>query len=162
MSVRPTHARELDEKQRGEMAELAFMYKAATLGFAVAKPWGDSDRYDAVVRAGRVFWRVQIKSAWAREPGRAGYAIKTERRVGVSYTCDEIDFLVACIFAVDAWYIFPMSVMETRKGVSLRPGSKRSRFGRYREAWDLMRDRADGHVWKIPTSPKPGERWGTQ
>lgn len=144
MSVRPTHARKLDEKQRGEMAELAFMYKAATLGFAVAKPWGDSDRYDAVVGAGRVFWRVQIKSAWAREPGRSGYAIKTERRAGVPYTCGEIDFLVAYIFAVDAWYIFPVSVIETRKGVSLRPGSKRSRFERYRQAWDLMRSTPSG------------------
>jgi hypothetical protein len=44
------HTAKLDAKHRGELAELAFMRKAATLGFAVAKPWGDSDRYDVVVR----------------------------------------------------------------------------------------------------------------
>ena len=41
------------------------MRKAATLGFAVAKPWGDCDRYDVIVRFGKVFWRVQIKSVLA-------------------------------------------------------------------------------------------------
>jgi hypothetical protein len=45
------HAAKLSAKHRGELAELAFMRKAATLGFAVAKPWGDSERYDAVIRA---------------------------------------------------------------------------------------------------------------
>ena len=37
------HAAKLDCKHRGEFAELAFMRKAANLGFAVAKPWGESD-----------------------------------------------------------------------------------------------------------------------
>ena len=31
-------------KRRGEMAEAAFVAKAVSLGFGVAKPWGDSDR----------------------------------------------------------------------------------------------------------------------
>ena len=44
-----THATKLDAKRRGELAELAFMRKAANLGFAVAKPLGDSDRYDVVL-----------------------------------------------------------------------------------------------------------------
>jgi len=29
-----------DAKKRGEMAELAFMLKAASLGLQLAKPWG--------------------------------------------------------------------------------------------------------------------------
>lgn len=45
----------LDRKHRGELAELAFMRRAAALGFAVAKPWGDCDRYDVIVRLGKVF-----------------------------------------------------------------------------------------------------------
>jgi hypothetical protein len=28
------------------------MQKAVTLGFGVAKPWGDSDRYDYILDAG--------------------------------------------------------------------------------------------------------------
>jgi hypothetical protein len=39
-------------KRKGEIAELAFMQKAVTLGFGIAKPWGDSDRYDFVLNCG--------------------------------------------------------------------------------------------------------------
>jgi PD-(D/E)XK endonuclease len=42
----------LPPKRRGGIAELAFMQKAVTLGFGVAKPWGDSDRYDYILDAG--------------------------------------------------------------------------------------------------------------
>ena len=64
-----THATKLDAIHRGELAELAFMCKAASLGFAVAKPWGESDRYDVVIRAGKVFLRIQIKSVLSTLPG---------------------------------------------------------------------------------------------
>jgi len=40
---------ELITKRRGELAELAFAYKATHLGFGVSKPFGDSERYDNVV-----------------------------------------------------------------------------------------------------------------
>jgi hypothetical protein len=56
-----------DPKRRGEIAELAFMHKARTLGFAVAKPYGDSEYYDFLldVRSSDShthLWRVQVKS----------------------------------------------------------------------------------------------------
>ena len=56
------HVSKLQRKNLGELAELAFMRKAASMGFAVAKPWGDSDRYDVIVRSEKMFWRVQVKS----------------------------------------------------------------------------------------------------
>ena len=40
---------ELTTKRRGELAELAFTLKAASLGFGVAKPYGDSERYDFIL-----------------------------------------------------------------------------------------------------------------
>lgn len=43
--------RELNTKRRGELAELAFTLKAARLGFGVSRPFGDSERYDAIVDA---------------------------------------------------------------------------------------------------------------
>lgn len=48
---RPGTARnhELTTKRRGEIAELAFTLKAASLGFGVAKPYGDSERYDFIL-----------------------------------------------------------------------------------------------------------------
>src|SRR5438477_12810869 len=49
-------------KRQGELSELAFVYKAASLGFIVAKPYGDNERYDFVVDSGQRLWRVQVKS----------------------------------------------------------------------------------------------------
>lgn len=132
------HAAKLDCKHRGDIAELAFMRKAATLGFAVAKPWGDCDRYDVIVRTGKVFWRVQIKSVWGVSRTRPHYRIKTTGNRHSLYSADEIDFLVAYIFPKDLWYVFPVAVVEQRKVMCLMPGSKRSQFEQYREAWKLM------------------------
>lgn len=42
---------DLNTKRRGELAELAFTLKATSLGFAVSKPYGDSERYDFIVDA---------------------------------------------------------------------------------------------------------------
>ena len=41
--------RKLPPKRLGELAELAFALKAASLGFAVSKPYGDSERYDFIL-----------------------------------------------------------------------------------------------------------------
>jgi hypothetical protein len=112
----------LDNRHRGQLAELAFMRKAASLGFAVAKPYGEGERYDIVVCVDNVFWRVQVKSVRH-----------------TSYSANEIDFLVAYIFQEDVWYVFPATVIENRKALCVTPGSKRSRFEQYREAWKLMR-----------------------
>ena len=67
-------------KRRGEVVELAFLYKAVSLGFGVAKPYGDSECYDFIVdwsgdsgapnsrgdshglEPGGCLWRVQVKS----------------------------------------------------------------------------------------------------
>jgi hypothetical protein len=43
--------RELSTKRLGELAELAFILKAANLGFGVARPFGDSERYDVILDA---------------------------------------------------------------------------------------------------------------
>jgi len=134
-----THSARLDRKRRGELAELAFMRKAANLGFAVAKPWGDSDRYDVVVRFDKTFWRVQIKSVLALKPSRRHYVVHIKNGGGKAYSRDDIDFLVAYLFAEDLWYVFPVHVIEQKKSVCVSPGSKKSSLEQYREKWDLMR-----------------------
>src|SRR5439155_26526369 len=49
-------------KRAGEISEAAFVVRAHSLGFLVAKPWGDSEKYDFVLDAGSKLWRVEIKS----------------------------------------------------------------------------------------------------
>jgi hypothetical protein len=136
----PVH---LDNRHRGQLAELAFMRKAASLGFAVAKPWQEGERYDVIVRVETTLWRVQVKSVLAKSSSRPHYRVKTSgggsHRKHTFYSPEEIDFLVAYIFQEDLWYVFPATVIENRNSVCITPGSKRSKFDQYREAWNLMR-----------------------
>jgi len=133
------HTFKLDKKNLGELAELAFMRKAASMGFAVAKPWGDSDRYDVIVRSDKMFWRVQVKSVITSKPSMRSYRVKTTRGANWTYSADEIDFLVAYVFPKDCWYVFPAAFVEGRDSVCVRPESNKCRLIQYREAWDLMR-----------------------
>ena len=151
------HASKLDKKHRGELAELAFMRKAASLGFAVAKPWGDSDRYDIVVRFHKTFWRVQVKSVLALTPSRPHFVVQTKNAGGKPYSRDDIDFLVAYIFAEDLWYVFPVHVVEQKKSLCVKPGSKKSRLGQYRENWDLMRSPGPSPLQASPALPEAAD-----
>ena len=133
------HVSKLHKKHLGELAELAFMRKAASMGFAVAKPWGDSDRYDVIVRCDKRFWRVQVKSVITSRPSRHSYRVKTTRGANGTYSAEEIDFLVAYVFPRDCWYIFPATVVAGRDSVCVRPESPKCRLLQYREAWDLLK-----------------------
>ncbi|HEY1800493.1 MAG TPA: group I intron-associated PD-(D/E)XK endonuclease [Terriglobales bacterium] len=46
--AKPKHRLD-NTKRKGELSEAAFLLKAASLGFGVAKPWGDSERYDFIL-----------------------------------------------------------------------------------------------------------------
>jgi hypothetical protein len=131
--------RALTGKQRGEIAEAEFMAKAARLGFGVAKPWGDSHPYDFIVQAGGRLWKVQVKSAYrAGEDG--GYSFHTHGHSLRAYRPDEIDVLVAYAVPEQAWYVFPVGMVQRLRSLKLFPGSrkKRSKFEKYREAWGML------------------------
>jgi hypothetical protein len=130
----------LTTKRRGEVAEAAFLHKAASLGFSVAKPWGESDRYDFIVETGDRFLRVQVKSAYSGTKD-GGYPIHAHGNQPTDvYTSRDIDFLVAYIVPVNVWYVLPIHVFLRITGARLFPSSHRrmSRFEKYREAWSLM------------------------
>jgi hypothetical protein len=133
------HTAKLHRKNLGELAELAFMRKAASMGFAVAKPWGDSDRYDVIVRFEKLFWRVQVKSVFGVHSSRKSFRVKTTGGGDSRYSADEIDFLVAYVFPKDVWYVFPATIIADRASVCLRPESTKCRMLQYREAWNLMK-----------------------
>jgi PD-(D/E)XK endonuclease len=123
---------------------MGFMFKAAGLGFGVAKPWGDSERYDYILDSGERFWRVQVKSTYAARAH--GYVVNSSGLTAGKrrpYTAEQIDVLVAYIVAEDTWYVIPVSAFAQRKQMKLYPsGSKKrdgGRYEKYREAWDLMK-----------------------
>jgi hypothetical protein len=128
-------------KQRGELAELAFLYKAVTLGFPVSKTYGDSDRYDFIVHSGPRFLKVQVKSSSNLIHG--SYPMSATRRVKdhpIPYTPAEIDFLAAYIAPEDAWFIIPIQALQSRTSFRLyrQQSPQQGPFGNYREAWHLM------------------------
>jgi hypothetical protein len=129
-------------KRRGEAAEAAFLSKTISLGFEVAKPWGDSAPFDFIVNSGPKSWRVQVKSAYEKRHRR--YTVKASGDK-VAYTQNNIDFLVAYVVPENAWYVLPIAAVDGRAGLWFYPhqGSK-SRFERYREAWCLMACQRDG------------------
>ncbi len=112
------------------------MRKAIALGFSVAKPWGESDRYDVIINDRDIFWRVQVKSVW----GGSRYCVKTTGHRRVPYTADEIDFLVAYVNPKNVWYVLPISQIASRKHLYLRPFRWKSKYEQYRDAWHLFRE----------------------
>jgi hypothetical protein len=132
-------------KRTGELAEAAFVVKAAGLGFAVSKPWGDSERYDFMLDAGHRIWRVQVKCTESLNAN--GYQVQstyTDHKQKGHYTAADIDVLVAYILPLDLWYVVPAHAFPA--SASLRfypdgnPSGRRPRFEQYREAWRLFRE----------------------
>jgi hypothetical protein len=132
----------LEPKQLGEIAEAEFIARVVGLRFVAAKPWGDSESYDYIVNARRSFnfWRVQVKSAHV--VGRDGtYSFGAHNGARKSYTAEDIDALVAYARPERAWYVLPVRLVEGLKALKLSPKSRkmRSKYEKYREAWDILR-----------------------
>jgi hypothetical protein len=150
-------------KCRGEIVELAFLSKAASMGFAVTKPYGDSEPYDFIVDSGNRLWRVQ---------GRSGsYKTGSAYRINVShlsntkpkqkaYTAKQIDILAVYIVPLGVWYIIPIRAFTPSTSLAFLPdtpanyGTYARKYEQFREAWHLMACRRDGDPKDgIVTSP---------
>jgi hypothetical protein len=139
----------LNCKAKGDLAELAFLYKAASLGFGVAQPYGDKERYDFILDSGERFWRVQVRSTSYFEADRSGYTVNASH-IGKgskvkTYQAHEIDFFAAYIVPVTAWYIVPVNQLASLRFLRLYPSGCKGGgcFEAFREAWHLMAPSAD-------------------
>lgn len=132
-------------KRRGELVEMQFMTRAATHGFTVSKPWGDTARYDFIVEHAGGLCRVQVKSTCAlAPPHQQGYFCKvvacTKGKRMMPYSRDEIDFIAAYVIPHDAWFILPVHLIAGHhSAVCLDPRRPHSKYGPYLEAWHLLR-----------------------
>jgi PD-(D/E)XK nuclease superfamily protein len=136
-----------DPKQSGEISQAAFLLRARTLGFKVALPWGDSERYDFVVwMAGGPIYRVQVKGTGRLY--RRGYEVQPVHtaRGGRKerYTAKEIDVVAAHVQPVDAWYLLPIKKVGRAKSLRFYPDieSREPMWEEYREAWEVLGYRA--------------------
>src|ERR1700685_2230013 len=151
-------------KITGERSEAAFLAHALQLDLAIAKPWGDSRRYDFIIDNGSRLWRVQTKCteclrADAYEP-RATYTVGKTRAV---YTRADIDFLAAHVVPLDVWYIIPVEVCTPAPMLRMYPPrqAKKMRLEKYRNAWfllKLMESPADGPITIQASADEPAEQ----
>ena len=129
-------------KRRGEWSELQFMARAANEGLRLAKPWGDSSRYDVIVESDGQFVRVQVKSTANRQPNGA-YVCGVHPSPGSElYKRGDFDFLAAYVIPENVWFIIPACVIVRRKktSITLLAGAVGSEWAAYEEAWNLLRD----------------------
>jgi len=135
---------ELNTKRRGELSELAFAHKAASEGFGIAKPYGDSERFDFILISrnwpeGDKLWRVQVKCTASLINGL--YHVSPARHSCgsvIPYQPSEIDFVIVHIIPDDSYFIFPIRDIPTC--LALRPKNHPGGIHEpYREAWHLLR-----------------------
>jgi hypothetical protein len=125
-------------KERGEWAELCFMAKAKGMGMTVLMPYGDSRPYDVAVEDGRKILRVQVKSTIYCRRGRE-YSLNVMGAKRKRYPRGTVDFFAIFVIPINEWYIIPYKAMGRRLTLHFTPGSKRSKWTAYLEAWHLLR-----------------------
>ena len=130
-----------DKKKRGEWVELRFMAEAAERDLPASKPLGDSENFDVVVGRPGKFVGVQVKCTVFRSKNGEGYVCSVCSSHNV-YREGAFDFLAAYVVPEKAWYIVPAKEIAGMRSVSL--GTPTSRYEKYREAWELLREAADG------------------
>jgi len=140
-------------KRMGELSQAAVLARAQELGFGLATPWGDSEKYDFIcwARPEGKFLRVQVKATGRLNGG--GYDVQpvysTRGEGKKTYTAAEIDVLAAHVRVEgkglrrgkDVWYLLPIAAFEGVKSLRFYPGrkSRRARWEEYREGWEWIR-----------------------
>jgi len=120
------------------------MAAAASRGFHVLKPWGDSLAYDVGIEQNGGLLRVQVKSSTARRG--AGYSCNfvPSHHSKKDYSLDLVDLFATYVIPERVWYLIPAAVLlgDTRKfALMLCPVSGRwnvCKYEEYREAWGLL------------------------
>lgn len=118
------------------------------MGFSIALPWGDSERYDFVVWAngaagGARMLRVQVKGTGRLY--RRGYEVQpvrsTRGRGKRRYSAREIDVVAAHVQPVDAWYLMPIREIGRARSLRLYPDIEcaAARWEKWRERWEVLR-----------------------
>jgi hypothetical protein len=136
-------------KVTGERSEAAFLNTAANRGFGVAKPWGDSRRYDFIVDNGSCLHRIQVKCTESiRARAYETRATYTTGKGRAPYTKKDVDFIAAHVVPLDIWYIIPVEICTPAPMLRFYPHrkAKKMRLEPYREAWHLLQSKEDTKI----------------
>jgi len=136
----------IDALDRGDLGEVAFVHKAMSLGFVVAKPYGHNHPYDFFVEGGRNLLRVQVKTCSYIRNGLYTAAVCHSRDgARIPYSEAELDFVVVYVMPEETWYVLPVREAVGRCSLQLRAPTanhhhRRDPYAYYREAWHLLRE----------------------
>lgn len=124
----------------GDIAEIKFHLTAHERGYLLLSPLRPT-RYDFAVDTGKKIVRVQVKSTscFVRDSYRVDVRWKGKNQVKQRYAPDQIDFIVAYVHTLDAWYIIPIKEV---KGANLllyphKPESQ-GKMEKFKGAWNLL------------------------
>jgi len=133
-----------DPKERGAWAELYFMALAAGHGLRISSPYGGFASYDVGLETTGPILRVQVKCTLCRHP-KGGYSVSIRGPKYRGYARGTVDFFALFIIPTDDWFIIPYAVIGKRYAtLHFTPGGKRQKHGKYREAWNLLLEAAQG------------------
>ncbi len=145
-SARVVVRRACTAKGNGELAELAFIPKAASLGFGVARPFGDSERYDYILDSGERLWKVQVKATFSKFANGYRISMASHRNHRMrTYTAAEIDVLLAYIAPENVWYVIPVERILNVEAMYFYPSGCAQGGGLFedcREDWQSMAPKA--------------------
>lgn len=150
-----------ESEEGGEVSQAAFLLKAETMGFDVALPGGDNQKFDFVVwRGNGRAMRVQVKGTGRLH--RRGYEVQpvhaTRRGGKKRYTKKDIDVIAAHVQPVDAWYLIPIERVGRAKSLRLYPGIER-RLTSGKSDRKLGPRRLFRRSGKVSQPPRNWERW---
>lgn len=98
----------------------------------------ESGRYDVAVENGGPIYRVQVKSTIYCRRGNE-YSLNVHGPKRKRYEKGTVDFFAVWVIPIGEWYIIPYAAMGEKLTLHFTAGSKRAKWARYREAWDLLR-----------------------
>lgn len=152
----------MDTKLKGDIAEQAAILHALKRGWGVLRPVGDRLPYDLVFDVEGILIKIQVKYAWYDRASSNYVAdnrrIKTNRREMVRQTYKESDFDFALVYVeqIDLFYIFPVDIFISYGSeihiVEVEKRQRKPRSAEYRDAWDLLSQKASSLQTKMQLS----------
>lgn len=131
----------ISSNRAGQIAELEFATAAMYRGFNIAFTPGDILPYDILLDNGLHVHKIQVKCSFLPEKDK--YFHITCSKYGNSkkypYTIIDTDFIAVFLQVPRIWYIIPVKEVKNLLGFDLCPTSKKSKYGKYKEAWNLLK-----------------------
>jgi hypothetical protein len=140
----------LNTASKGRWAELMLVVRLLAMGLRASLPAADDSPYDVVVEnpATGKLQRVQVRATASQDKWGYYYVscIRStfgRRRKKIGYTPRDIELFAFYVIPEDAWYIVPVRAVAGVNMVQVRPQrpTRRQRWEKYRERWELMRGR---------------------